>query len=51
MATGVESAAEPHTAETLDKTPAKICGKLESKFLSGCYVRLEGRDMFPQSEP
>lgn len=48
---GVESTAEPHTDKTLDKTPANICRKLETKFLSQCYVQLEERVMFPQSEP
>lgn len=39
---GVESTAEPHIDKTLDKTPANICRKLESKLLSRCYVQLEG---------
>lgn len=48
---GVQSTAEPHTDNTLPNTPANVCRKLESKFLSLCYVQLEGRVMLPQSEP
>lgn len=48
---GVQSTAEPHTDNTLHNTPANVCRKLESKFLSLCYVQLEGRVMLPQSEP
>lgn len=48
---GVKSTAEPHTDKTLDKTPANICRKLETKFLSQCYVQLEERVMFPRVNP